>query len=112
MIHAAIVLIAALSFAPSARAQGPFDPPTVAYVLCVTSSTKQIALETPPVAKDVLIERAFKSCGDMESATRKSLFELGFTQSAIDERFATIKKFIRQTAQDDIDRQRANMRAR
>lgn len=108
MVRISLVFLATLLFSSGARAQGVFDPGSVAYVLCVTDETKRLALVAPPVAKEVIIERAFGACGDVEAQARKSLAEKGVSASAIDERIAQTKKFIRLTAPDDIDRQRVN----
>ncbi|MBX3512613.1 MAG: hypothetical protein KIT15_00675 [Xanthobacteraceae bacterium] len=92
----------------SAHAQTAFEPHTVAYVLCVTNETKKLALAIPEIAKDSIIERAFGACKDEEASGRKLLSEKGVSAAAIDERFARVKKFVRLSALDDIDRQRAN----
>lgn len=92
----------------AAQAQSPFDPHTVAYVLCVTSETKTLALATPALEKDTIITRAFDGCRDVEAQTRKALAAQGMNGEALDQRFLQIRKFIRQTAEDDIDRQRVN----
>ncbi len=108
MIRFALILLtASLSSSPS-HAQTAFDPGSLAYVLCVTNETKKLALEMPPIAKDVVIERAFGACGDLEAAARKSLGEKGATPGEIDDRLSQTKKFIRQNAPDDIDRFRVN----
>jgi hypothetical protein len=100
---AAILLPAVL-----VQAQTAFEPHTVAYALCVTNETKKLAQVTPEIAKDLIIERAFAACKDEETGGKKILADKGMSASAIDERFAQVKKFIRLTAPDDIDRQRVN----
>jgi len=112
MVRFSLILLAALLFSSGVRAQSAFDPMSVAYVLCVTSETKKLALVTPPVAKEVIIERAFGACDDAEAQARKSLAEKGVSGSVIDERIAQTKKFIRLTAPDDVDRFRVNARPR
>jgi hypothetical protein len=102
------VLLSAIFFVTSVHAQTAFEPHTVAYALCVTSETKRLALVTPDLAKDAIIERAFGACNGEEAAARQSLAEKGISATAIEERFAQTKKFIRVTAPDDIDRQRIN----
>jgi hypothetical protein len=102
------VLLAALLFSPAANAQGAFDPPVMAYVLCVTDETKKLALEMPPRDKAQVIENALSACGDLEAQSRKSLSDHGLGLAAIEQRLAQLKKFLRQTAQDDIDRFRVN----
>jgi hypothetical protein len=102
------VLLAAIFLITSAHAQTAFEPHTVAYALCVTSETKRLALMTPELPKDAIIERAFGACDGEEAAARQSLAEKGVSAAAIEERFAQTKKFIRVTAPDDIDRQRIN----
>ena len=99
MIRFALLSIALL-VSSAAQAQGPFDPPSVAYVLCVSNEMKKLALQNPPLEKDSVIERAFGACGS-EAADIKS-----------SDRLSQIQKFIRQTAQDEIDRVRANQRPR
>jgi hypothetical protein len=108
MIRFAFVLLAALAGAPAAKAQNAFDPSTVAYVLCVTNETKKLALVMPQIEKNAIVERAFAACADTEREARKMLAGQGANQAALDERFAVIRKFIRQTAEDDIDRLRIN----
>lgn len=41
----------------SAHAQTAFEPHTVAYILCVTNETKKLALVSPEIAKDAIIQR-------------------------------------------------------
>jgi hypothetical protein len=101
-------LLAGCFFAPAAQAQTAFEPHTVAYALCVTGETKKLALMTPELAKDAIIERAFGACDGEETLARQALAGKGVSASAIEERFAQTKKFIRVTAPDDIDRQRIN----
>lgn len=108
MARISLVLLAALSFSSGARAQGAFDPVSVAYVLCVTDETKKLALVAPPIATEVVIERAFGACGGVEAKARKALAEKGVSAGAIDERIMQMKKFIRLTAPDDIGRFRVN----
>lgn len=105
-----LTLPALVTFIPivSAHAQTAFEPHTVAYVLCVTNETKKLALAIPEIAKDAIIERAFSACRDEEVSGRKLLSEKGASAAAIDERFDRVKKFVRLTAPDDIDRQRIN----
>jgi len=107
MLRFAFGAVLLLSLKP-AHAQTAFDPHTVAYVICVTGETKKLALVTPEIEKSAIISRAFDACGDVESGTRKALREQGASDAALDQRFAQIRKFIEQTAQDDIDRQRIN----
>jgi hypothetical protein len=102
------VISVALLFPIPLSAQTAFEPHTVAYALCVTTETKRLALVTPDLAKDAIIERAFGACDGEEVAARQSLAEKGISATAIEERFAQTKKFIRVTAPDDIDRQRIN----
>lgn len=98
-------LLASLS---SLSAQPLFDPNTVAYVLCVTNETKRLALVVPELEKREILDRAFAGCRDVEARTRKALTEQGAAADALEQRFAQISKFIRQTAEDDIDRLRIN----
>ena len=100
-------LAARISVVP-AQAQTAVEPHTVAYVLCVTNETKKLALAIPEIAKDAIVERAFGACRHEEASGRKLLSETGASAAAIDERFARVKKFIRLSAPDDIDRQRVN----
>lgn len=104
----ALVLLAAIALASPAKAQTAFDPASVAYVLCVTNETKKLALMMPPIAKAAVIEQAFHACGEGEARLRHSLAEKGVAADAADERLWQIKKFIRQSAPDDIERLRAN----
>lgn len=92
----------------SAHAQTAFEPHTVAYVMCVTNETKKLALVSPEIAKDAIIQRAFGACSSDEMAARKSLEKIGTGEAAINERISSTKQFICLTAPDDIDRQRAN----
>jgi hypothetical protein len=108
MVRISLVLLAALLFSSAARAQSAFDPVSVAYVLCVTDETKKLALVAPPIAKEVIIERAFGACGDVEAQARKSFAEKGASAGVIDERITQMKKLIRLTAPDDVDRFRVN----
>ncbi|MBX3507056.1 MAG: hypothetical protein KF895_16380 [Parvibaculum sp.] len=100
--------LAMLVSSVSAHAQTAFEPHTVAYVLCVSNATKKLALAIPEIAKDSIIERAFGACSSDEMAARKSLAKIGTGEAAINERISSTKQFIRLTAPDDIDRQRAN----
>lgn len=102
------VLLSTVSFSVPVHAQTVFEPHTVAYSLCVTNETKKLALVSPEIAKDAIIERAFAACGEEEAEARRSLAAKGVSESAIEERFSRTKKFIRLTAPDDIDRQRVN----
>jgi len=108
MIRFVLVLLAAFAGASAANAQSAFDPSTVAYVLCMTNETKKLALAMPQIEKPVIVERAFTACEDAERDARKMLAGQGVNKAALDERFAVIRKFIRQTAEDDIDRLRIN----
>jgi hypothetical protein len=101
-------LLTAFFFSMPAQAQTAFDPHTVSYVLCVTNETRKLALATPQIEKNAIIERSFAACGDAEAEARKALADQGISKTALDERFGIIKKFIRQTAEDDIDRLRIN----
>lgn len=112
MMRPVLALLALASFASPAKAQSAFDPEPVAYVLCVTNETKKRALIIPPIAKDVIVAQAFAACSEDEALLKKSLAEKGAVPSAIDARLAQIKIFIRQTAEDDIDRFRVNARPR
>lgn len=108
-MHRVIAALFVCFFANSAaQAQTPFDPHTVAYVLCVTSETKTLALAVPALEKDTIVTRAFTGCNDVEAEARKALAVQGMNDEALDQRFLQIRKFIRQTAEDDIDRQRVN----
>jgi hypothetical protein len=102
------VLLSTIFLITPAPAQTAFEPHTVAYALCVTRETKKLALITPELPKDAIIERAFRACDGEEAAARQSLAEKGISAAAIEERLAQTKKFIRVTAPDDIDRQRIN----
>lgn len=104
----ATALAVAISFAVPVRAQTAFEPHTVAYALCVTTEIKQLALATPEIAKQAIIERAFAACGDEEAEAKRWLAAKGVSESAIGERLSQTKKFILLTAPDDIDRQRVN----
>ncbi len=101
-------LLAALSFSFPVQAQTAFEPHTVAYSLCFTSEIKKLALVTPEIAKDAIVERAFAACDDEEEKARRSLAEKGVDESAIAARLLQTRKFLRLTAPDDIDRQRVN----
>jgi hypothetical protein len=111
-ITRAALLLAAISHASAAKAQSAFDPEPVSYVLCVTNAMKRLALETPPIATDAIVERTFRACGEDETQLRKSLAGKGVAANVIEDRLALIKKFIRQTLPDDIERFRANVRPR
>ncbi len=103
MTRIVFVLLAA-AFANPAHAQTAFEPHTVAYSLCVTNEIKQLSLATPEIAKDAIIGRAFVFCREEELEGKKLLAEKGMSAAAIEDRFAQVKRFIRQTAADDIDR--------
>jgi len=104
----AVLFAGATICSEAAYAQTAFEPHTVAYSLCVTSETKRLALATPQIAKDAIVEKAFAACGGEEADARRMLAEKGVSAAAIEERLSQTKKFIRLTAPDDIDRQRVN----
>jgi hypothetical protein len=110
-LWAAFLFAAFLASLP-AHAQSAFEPHTVAYVLCVTNETKKLALVTPHMEKKAIVENAFGACGNAENDTRTALAAQGVSKAALDERFVQIKKIIRQTAEDDIDRYRISARPR
>lgn len=112
MMRPILALLALASFAAPAKAQSAFDPEPVAYVLCVTNETKKRALINPPIAKGAIVAQAFAACSADEAQLKKALMDKGVAASAVDTRLAQIKKFIRQTAEDDIDRFRVNARPR
>jgi hypothetical protein len=101
-------LVAVAALAHPARAQSAFEPHTVAYSICVTNEIKQLALATPEIAKDTIIGRAFVFCREEELEGKKLLAERGLDGAAIEERFAQVKRFLRQTAPDDIERFRVH----
>jgi hypothetical protein len=108
MLRIALAFLAVFFFQSSASAQSAFDPEPMAYVLCVSNETKRLALVMPPVAKETVADQAFRACAGDEAELRKSLAAKGVMQSEADARVSQIQKFIRLTAPDDVERQRAN----